>query len=78
MLACSAAVLASEMMDLVDSQKADAVIISALPPLAAAVMASRRPALEAGKGSQPFFVWTSESARKFFSAGRLWDALDSR
>jgi thiol-disulfide isomerase/thioredoxin len=31
--------------------------------------------LEAGKGSRPFFVWTSEPARKFFRAGRLWDAL---
>jgi thiol-disulfide isomerase/thioredoxin len=31
--------------------------------------------LEAGKGSQPFSVWTSGSARKFLTAGRLWDAL---
>ena len=38
-------------------------------------MASHRLALEAGKGSQPFFVWTSDPARKFFRAGRLWDAL---
>lgn len=31
--------------------------------------------MEAGKGSQRFFVWISDSARKLFTYGRLWDVL---